>query len=103
MLLTLCPKPPRVPLGSNGGKLQNSFRDLREGPSRKVTCQKAQLKCPYTNVHSMGNKPGELDAVMHLENYDLVAIVEMCWDESHDWNALIEVYKLFRRVRQGRK
>jgi len=25
------------------------------------------------------------------------------WDESHDWNALIEDYRFFRRDRQGRR
>jgi len=40
--------------------------------------------------------------MMYLENYDLVAIMEMWWDDSHDWHTVIEGYELFRRVRQGR-
>ena len=59
-----CLKPSRVPLGSSGGKLQISFGGLREDPSIKVVCQKAQLKCLSTNACRMGNKQGELEAMM---------------------------------------
>ncbi|XP_075576257.1 myosin heavy chain, skeletal muscle, adult-like [Pelecanus crispus] len=38
-----------------------------------------------------------------MENYDLVAITETWWDESHDRTAVIDGYKLFRRDRQGRR
>ncbi|KAK4824986.1 hypothetical protein QYF61_022512 [Mycteria americana] len=40
---------------------------------------------------------------MLLESYDLVAITETWWDESHDWSAAIDGYRLFRRGRQGRR
>ncbi|GAB0209484.1 hypothetical protein GRJ2_003414100 [Grus japonensis] len=40
---------------------------------------------------------------MLLESYDLVAITETWWDESCDWRAVIDGYKLFRRDRQGRR
>ncbi len=39
----------------------------------KAARGKAQLKCLYTNAHSLSNKQDELETVMHLENYDLVA------------------------------
>ena len=39
---------------------------------------------------------------MHLESYDLVAIVGV-WDDSHNWNTTTEGPRLFRRDRQGRK
>ena len=32
-------------------------------------CLKAQLKCLYTNAHSVGNKQEELEIIVHLENY----------------------------------
>ena len=35
--------------------------------------------------------------------YDLVAITEMCWDRSHDWSAVMDGYKLFRRIDQEGK
>jgi len=63
----------------------------------------AKLKCLYTNAHSMGNKQEELETVVQLGKYDLIAIMETWWDESHDWNTLIEDYRLFRRDRQGRR
>ena len=60
----------------------------------------AKLKCLYTNVRSMENKQEELETV---GKYDLIAITETRWDESHHWNTLIEDYRLFRRDRQGRR
>ncbi|GAB0207466.1 mitochondrial enolase superfamily member 1 [Grus japonensis] len=63
----------------------------------------AQLKCIYTNVHNMGNKQEELEAIVQLENYDIVAITETWWDDSHNWSAAMDGYKLFRRDRQGRR
>ncbi|KAK4828567.1 hypothetical protein QYF61_027657 [Mycteria americana] len=63
----------------------------------------AQLKCIYTNACSMGNKQEELEAIVQQDSYDLVAITETWWDDSHDWNAAMDGYKLFRRGRQGRR
>jgi len=40
--------------------------------------------------------------VVQLGKYDLIAITETQWDESHDWNTPIEGYRLFRRDRQSR-
>ncbi len=39
----------------------------------KAVRWKAQLKCLYTNARSLSNKQDELETVMHLESYDLVA------------------------------
>ncbi|XP_021237137.1 uncharacterized protein LOC110390225, partial [Numida meleagris] len=51
----------------------------------------------------MGNKLEELETVVQLGKYDLIAIMETWWDKSHDWNTLIEGYRIFRRDRQGRR
>ncbi|GAB0187578.1 hypothetical protein GRJ2_001223100 [Grus japonensis] len=64
---------------------------------------KAQLKCIYTNARSMGNKQEELEAIVQQDSCDLVAITEMWWDNSHDWSAAMDGYKLFRRDRHGRR
>ena len=40
---------------------------------------------------------------MQLGKYELIAIMGTWWDESHDWNTLIEDYRLFRRDSQGRR
>ncbi|GAB0210334.1 hypothetical protein GRJ2_003499200 [Grus japonensis] len=64
---------------------------------------KAQLKCIYTNARSLGNKQEELEAIVQQDSYDLVTITEMWWDNSHDWSAAMDGYKLFRRDRQGRR
>jgi len=63
----------------------------------------AQLKCIYTNARSMGNKQEELEAIVQQDSYDLVAITEMWWDDSHDWSAATHGYKLFRRDRRGKR
>ena len=76
---------------------------MRDGPSRKLVCQKAQRKCLSTNACRMGNKQEELEATMCLENNDLAAIRETRWDESHNWRAVAEGRWLFRRDRQGRR
>ena len=51
----------------------------------------------------MGNKQEELEAIVQQENYDIVAIMETWWDDSHNWSAAMDGYKLFRRDRQGRR
>jgi len=71
--------------------------------SMKVTRLKTQMKCPYMNTHSMGNKQEDLEATMLLESYDLIALTETWWDESHDWSVVIDRYRLFRRDRQGKR
>ncbi|KAK4811271.1 hypothetical protein QYF61_023323 [Mycteria americana] len=71
--------------------------------SMKETWTAAQLKCLYTNARSMGNKQEELEAIVHQENYDMVAITETWWDDSHNWSAAMDGYKLFRRDRRGRR
>jgi len=63
----------------------------------------AQLNCIYSNTHSMGNKQEELEAIVQQDSHDLVAIPETWWDDSHDWSAAMEGYKLFRRDRRGKR
>ncbi|PKU36299.1 mitochondrial fission process protein 1 [Limosa lapponica baueri] len=63
----------------------------------------AQLKCIYTNAHSMGNKQDELEHIVQQDSYDIVAITETWWSDGHDWNAVMNGYKFFRRDRQGRR
>ena len=51
----------------------------------------------------MGNKQEELEAIIQQDGYDLVAITEMWWDNSHDWHAVIDGYRLFRKDRPARR
>ncbi|KAK4811106.1 hypothetical protein QYF61_016392 [Mycteria americana] len=69
----------------------------------KETRTTAQLKRLYTNARSMGNKQEELEAIVRQENCDMVAITERWWDDSHNWSAAMDGYKLFRRDRRGRR
>ncbi|KAK4816199.1 hypothetical protein QYF61_012664 [Mycteria americana] len=71
--------------------------------SMKEARMTAQLKCLYTNARSMGNKQEELEAIVHQENYDIVAITETWWDDLHNWSVAMDGDKLFRRDRQGRR
>jgi len=57
----------------------------------------AQLKCVYTNARSIGNKQEELEAIIQQDGYDLVAITETWWDSSHDWHAVMDGYRTFRK------
>jgi len=63
----------------------------------------AQLKCVYTNACSMGNKQEKLEAIIQQDGYDLVAITETWWDNSHDWYAVMDGYRLFRKDRPTRR
>jgi len=51
----------------------------------------------------MGIKQEELEAIEQLENYDIVAITETWWGDLCNWSAAMDVYKLSRRDRQGRR
>ena len=42
-----------------------------------------------------------LETTVELENYDLIDIAGMWWDELYHWNIMLEIYKLFRRDRRG--
>ena len=61
---------------------------------------KAQLSSLSTSqcTQHWGNKQEELETVVQLENCDLIAIVESWWDDSHNWNTMIDGYELFRKI-----
>ncbi|KAK4824014.1 hypothetical protein QYF61_009605 [Mycteria americana] len=82
---------------------ENGHNGTRAFPSKKGTGSIAQLKCIYTNACSMGNKEEELEAIVQQKNYDIVAVTETWWGDSHNWSAAMDGYKLFRRDRQGRR
>ncbi|KAJ7421906.1 hypothetical protein BTVI_15877 [Pitangus sulphuratus] len=47
----------------------------------------------------MGNKQEELEALVQQESCDVVTIMEMWWDDLHDWSAGMDGYKPFRKFR----
>ncbi|GAB0206526.1 hypothetical protein GRJ2_003118200 [Grus japonensis] len=51
----------------------------------------------------MGNKQEELEASVQSQGQDLIAIAETWWDSSHDWNAVMDGYVLFRKDRPARR
>ena len=74
-----------------------------EGVRVTSTCTETKFRCLYTNARSMGNKQEELEAIVCLESYDIVAITETWWNDSHSWSEVMEGYRLFKRDRLGRK
>lgn len=64
-------------------------------PLQKVTWLIAQLKRLNSSARCTGNKQEELETMVRLENYDLIAIIIMWWDESHGWSTATDGYKLF--------
>ncbi|KAK4811052.1 hypothetical protein QYF61_016338 [Mycteria americana] len=91
---------------ATGAKRETPVKHLKAHKgcsSMKETRVTAQLKCLYTNARSMGNKQEELEAIVHHENCDMVAITETWWEDSHNWSATMDGYKLFRRDRRGRR
>lgn len=89
--------------GSEGEREKTRLTRDRPRRSRLVTRAKplAQL-CIYTNVHSMGSKHKELEAIVQQESYAF-AIMETRWDDSHDWSAAVDTYKPFRKHGQSRR
>ncbi|PKU39569.1 nipped-b-like protein [Limosa lapponica baueri] len=75
---------------------------VRPSYTKKVVGLVAQLKCFYINVCSMENKQEELEAIVQQKSYDGVAITETWWDDSHDWSAVLDGYKLSQKG-QARK
>jgi len=63
----------------------------------------SSLKCLYTNARSTGNKQEELEICVQSQGLDLTAIRETWWDSSHDWNAVMDGYTLFRKDRPKRR
>ncbi|KAJ7398093.1 mitochondrial fission process protein 1 [Pitangus sulphuratus] len=51
----------------------------------------------------MRNKQEELKALAQSQGFGIIGISEPRWDESCDWSALLDGYRLFRRDRQGRR
>ncbi|GAB0184038.1 hypothetical protein GRJ2_000869100 [Grus japonensis] len=72
-------------------------------PPGKPACLITSLKCTYTNACSMGNKQEEIDIYVWLQGHDLIAVTETWWDSSHDWNAVMDGYTLFRKDRPARQ
>lgn len=50
----------------------------------------------------MGKRQEELEVCVQSQGFDLTAVTETWWDSSHDWNAVMKGYMMFRRERAGR-
>jgi len=70
--------------------------------SGKPACLSSPLKCLYTNARSRGNKQEEIEICMQSQGHDLIVITETWWDNSQDWNAIIDGDINFRQNRSTR-
>lgn len=57
----------------------------------------AYLKCLYTDARSMRNTQDEPEALVSSQNYNIIGISETQWNESHEWSARLEGYRLLWR------
>ena len=71
-------------------------------PPGKPVCSVTSLKCLYTNTRSMGNKQEEPETCVWSQGHDVIVIIDTWWDSSHDWNAVMDGYILFRKDRPAR-
>lgn len=53
---------------------ENGHIGAGDSPPEKVEGSTAQLKCIYTNAHSVSNKQEKLGAIVQWEKYGLIAI-----------------------------
>lgn len=61
-------------LENNGETPVNRPIGIGNGSSKKVMQPIARLRCLCTNARSMGDRQEELEAMVQLENYDLIAV-----------------------------
>ncbi|RMC20200.1 hypothetical protein DUI87_01046 [Hirundo rustica rustica] len=76
-------------------------QELELLPPKKAAGSIAQMKCVYTSTQH--GQQEEVEAMVQQENYDIAAIMETWWGDSHNWKAAMDGYKLFRSDRQGRR
>ncbi|KAJ7402990.1 hypothetical protein BTVI_81484 [Pitangus sulphuratus] len=66
----------------------------------KVVGSRTQTKCINTNAHDTGNQQEELEAVVQLEIYDIVAVMTTGWDDGHHWSVPMDACIRFRRAQR---
>jgi len=59
-----------------------------------ATQKEAQLRYFYTNAHSVGNKQKELEAIVWLESYDIVSVVEFQGHSLNQWVGYMSAWVL---------
>lgn len=89
-------------MGEDKREMEEKYFKWVKELSSKKTRSTAWLKSLCTNVCSLRKKQKKLEATMPLENHNVV-ISEVWWDDSYNWSVDINSYKMFRRVRWGRR
>lgn len=80
-----------IPINCLKGIIRQGFSQMAKGP---------QLKCLHTKACSMGNKQEELETMVQLKIYDIIAIKET--DMPHNGNTAMGGYKISEE-RMGRR
>lgn len=84
-----------------GETTENSHIGTGAAPLKTAARSAAQLKRIYPNTRSVGNKQEQLEASVRQENCHLLAIVETCWADSHNWSAALDGWSLLGMERRG--
>ena len=61
------------------------------------------MKYLSANVRGMRNKQEGLKALAQFQGCHIVGISETWWEESCDWDAVMDSYRVFGRYRQVRQ
>lgn len=88
--------PSQVPLHNRNEALQIELYNEDNGWSRMEVPLRLSCLCCLSKFHpkrrNCSNKQ-ELEAIIHQKNYDIVAIMEMWWDDLHSWSAAMDGHK----------
>lgn len=79
---------------------ENFLVVIKDASPQKVARSIAQLQCIYSHACSMGRRSGK---ALHSNKTKTWLPSWTWWDNSHDWSAARDCYKLYRRDGQGRR
>lgn len=72
--------------------LMGAIKSLREKSERKLPHKVQGLHFLYTAAHSMGDKQNSLELLVKKGKCELISVIEISWDNSHEGNAATEGY-----------
>lgn len=84
----------RNSLGSRMETLLECVKNKTGDLGSKARVFHKELRCLYVNTQSLRNK---FEVPVYEGRYDIVAIIETWWDETHDWNVLLEGYNFKKK------
>ena len=79
---------------NSSNEINNS---LHQNVRKKASQRSHNVQYLYMNSRSMGNNREELVILVEEGKYDLIEIIEIWWDDSHDWNMTVEGFNYSKR------